>query len=534
MKLMRWLIPPILAACVRAQPAPELPAARLLLTHVHVWGASDADAVLVVGSKIAAVGHSAELRAKNPHAVERDGDSGWLLPGFHDCHVHLLSGGMALRQPALEEARSVAEIVALLADYARANPHGAWILGRGWKYDIVPSGTFPKARALDGIDSRPIFLESYDGHTAWVNSRALALAGLAGLPGRSDGTLREGDMALVEKLIPEPSREEKASALRAALLHLSARGVTTAHHIGSDHASVDILHELARAGDLPLRVIVGLPLEGELESYQALRNQDDELVRVGFVKGFLDGVIESRTAFMLAPYTGHADRGAPLIPEGTLHHAIAAAQAAGLPVALHSTGDAAVRKALDVLPHGRHRIEHIEVIDTLDIPRFAQIGIFASMQPYHAYPAEESPEPGVWSQNIGAERLPRTFAWRALADAGATLLFGSDWPVMAAEPFWGLAVAVSRQDENGHPEGGWNAHQALSLEQAVAAYTTAAALWEGTADRQGQIRPGFDADLVLLAPDFDPKDAHTFWQPDLVRLVLMGGVVRFDASPLER
>jgi predicted amidohydrolase YtcJ len=242
---------------------------------------------------------------------------------------------------------------------------------------------------------------------------------------------------------------------------------------------------------------------------------------------------------MVEPYVGVSTRGAPRMPVVDLQRLVAAAAARGLPVALHAIGDAAVRASLDAFaaaqgefgaPPSPHRIEHIEVLHPDDAGRFAALGVVASMQPYHANPGGASPDDGVWSRNLGPERLARSFPWRTLLDAGATLAFGSDWPVMSADPLAGVAVALTRRDAHGLPASGWNAHQAITWDEAVAAYTAAAALACGWPAGLGTLAVGAPADLVILAPGVGPESPASLWPPATgpdarVRWVVVGGEV---------
>jgi predicted amidohydrolase YtcJ len=327
--------------------------------------------------------------------------------------------------------------------------------------------------------------------------------------------------------------------LRAALAHCSRLGITSADTFERDPDLFDELADLERRGELPLRLRVSLPLAGALDRYASLRERvSSERLAFGYLKGFVDGVIESKTAYLLAPYAGEESlRGEPRIAPARLEEQVRAAHARDFPVALHAIGDAAVRLSLDTFervqrsdprPKLHHRVEHIELIDPADLPRFAALGVVASMQPFHANPFGDSPDEGVWSRNLGARRLPLTFPWRMLHAAGAPLVFGSDWPVMSADPLQGLAVALTRRDDRGRPEAGWNAHQTLDLEAALSAW---AGLEVGGLPRggAGRLRPGMPADLVVLAPGVDPVRPATLWHGERVRHVVVAGEVVHSA-----
>ncbi len=557
--LRRMLFPCLVLAACTSSPAPEVAPvgpSRLVVVHAQLLDDSAHDAILVEGDRIAAVGDGDELLLRAPDAMRIDAHGGLVLPGFHDSHIHMLGGGMTMVQVSLSEYTTLEDTVAAIGRWAKAHPEAAWILGRGWQYGIVPKGQFPTRQTLDAVvPDRPVFVRSYDGHSGWANSKALSLAGItADTPDPEDGrivreadgktpqgSLLEGAMDLVWKVLPEPNHATKLAALDKAVQHCLALGITSIDDITADLDSFALYSELEQQGRLPIRVTISPPVEGDLDAYLELRRRyNSPYVRFGFLKGFLDGVIESKTAYMVEPYAGTDDEvGKPLIPADRLYTLVKAAHAKGFQVALHAIGDGAVRMALDVYERVnkempgtglRHRIEHIEVIHADDLPRFAANNVVASMMPFHANPFGEDAGGGVWSQNLGPERLKLSFPWRDLLDAQAHLAFGSDWPVMSADPLAGLAVATTRQDEDGKPEGGWNAHQAITLKEAVDAYTRGSAYAIGREGELGRLAPGQLADFVVLDPKVDPKNPLTFWKGERIREIVVGGVVRYPVK----
>jgi predicted amidohydrolase YtcJ len=510
----------------------------LWIVNGVVYGNPGKTAVRIEGSRIAAVTND-RAPAGAPDVIDAKG--GLVLPGFNDAHVHLLEAGLAKAGADVSDCETLDAAVRSVKRFADAHPDAPWIVGGGWQYGIVARGAFPSRRDLDAVvPDRPVFLRSYDGHTAWANSKALALAGIeAGTAdpasgkivreadGRTpQGTLLEDATDLVERKIPPPSRPAKLAALETALADLARFGVTSIDDIEADPEVLDLLDELEARGALKVRVVVGLPLEGDLDAYEALRKKHSgALVRFGFLKGFVDGVVESRTAFLLEPYEGSTERGSPRIAPQRLKELVERAHARGFRVALHAIGDAAVRMSLDAIEHAvrrhpeielHHRIEHIEVLDAKDARRFAQLGAVASMQPYHALP---EPETAPWSSNLGKKRLPRTFAWRELLDAGATLAFGSDWPVASASPLFGLAVAVTRRDPDGQPPGGWNAGQAITIDEAMRAYACGS---RDDGGELGKIEVGRPADLVVLSPEVRLEQPATLWKGRVEATVMNG------------
>jgi hypothetical protein len=255
----------------------------------------------------------------------------------------------------------------------------------------------------------------------------------------------------------------------------------------------------------------------------------------GFLKGFVDGVVESKTAYMTAPYTGTKDEvGRPLIPRDTLFDLVDKAHARGFQVGLHSIGDAAVRLSLNAYEYAakrhpdigvRHRIEHIEVLNKDDVGRFAALDVVASMQPFHANPFGDEPETGPWAENLGKDRWPMTMPWRSIVAAKGALSFGSDWPVYTADPLQGLAVAISRRDENGKPVKGWTVHQIVTVDEAMNAYAVERAELAGPSETLGTLQPGQQADVVVLDPAVDFNNVPTLWKAK-VSAVVVAGVVR--------
>lgn len=543
------LLAALLAACASA-PDDAPPLEELLIIDARVPGHDGPVRVLVRGDAIAAVG--SEVVA--PSARTLDARGGLVLPGFHDAHAHVLMGGLEAGKVDLRGLATEAECAEAVRRWAEAHPDAPWIGGGGWSYDIVPRGRFPTRQALDRVvPDRPVLLEAYDGHSAWANTRALEVAGIdSATPDPADGrivreedgatpqgTLLEEAMSLAYEAEPEVDHAAERAALLRALDEFLRLGITSVQTMCGSLDEVALYEELDREGRLPIHVTVAVPLGTDLAAVTALRERlRGPRLRFGFLKGFLDGVIESRTAFLLEPYAGSTERGAPHYAKDELLALVREAHAAGVPVALHAIGDAAVRLALDAYQAAararpdlrvRHRIEHLEVVHDDDLPRFRALDVVASMQPYHAVPSDAPSPDEAWSANLGPERLARSFPWRALVDAGAPLAFGSDWSVMTQDPLRGLAVAVTRRNERGLPREGWQAHQALAVDEALRAYSVGAAYAVGQEGEVGTLAPGQRADLVVLSPDARLDDPSTLWSAR-VRAVIVAGRVAVDAS----
>ncbi|MGQ0733608.1 MAG: amidohydrolase [Acidobacteriota bacterium] len=508
----------------------------LIILNARVYTADGngtmAEAVAVQGNKILVVGTNREVqRLRRPRTEVIDAQGGAVLPGFIDAHLHLLSGGLALSQISLLEARTLADIETTVREWAAAHPERAWVTGRGWFYGPFGANKLPTRQQLDAlVPDRPAYLTSYDGHTGWANSRALAAAKITrrtpdppdgiivrDARGEATGALKEAAMALVTKVLPQPTREQQLAALQAAIGEAHRQGVTSVHTASGSADDLSLLDELRAAHKLDLRVYAALSAapdigKPELDAFDALRAKypDDPLLKTGSIKLIADGVVEAMTAALLEPYaTKPAVRGEARMDAATLNGLVAQLDERGWQVMVHAIGDRAVRMALDAFEAAarrgvdatrprRHRIEHIETIDPADVPRFGALGVIASMQPYHSLP---DPAGGVWSTNLGPERTARAWMYGSIARAGGRLAFGSDWPVVSMNPMSGLFVAVNRTTFDGEPAGGWAPMERLPLPAAIDAYTRDAAWTSFDEHRKGSLQRDMLADLVVLEQD---------------------------------
>jgi predicted amidohydrolase YtcJ len=558
----------VLWNCPRARPASPVAGpvggrADLLLIHGRVYTSNPAQpwaqALAIRGTTIVAVGSDAEAQAlRGPRTRVIDLVGRMAMPGIIDSHIHFLDGSLALDQFTLDNAYTLEEIQGRVRDYAAAHPKRPWLLGRGWLYDAFKPSGLPTRQLIDAIVSdRPVVVECYDGHSVWVNSKALALAGITkdtpdirqgnivlGTVVRDPqtqqptGVLKEEAMGLVRRVIPPPSRKSQLAALRAGLAEANREGLTSAVNASGSLEEMEFYDELRRNGQLTVRMTTALMMEPKLSPQTLARYEDarrrfhDAWVRAGVIKAFMDGVVESHTAAMLEPYADN-----PKLT-GSLNYApeqfrenVVELDRRRFQLMTHAIGDRAIRSALDAYQAAqetngprdrRFRIEHIENINPADIARFGRLGVIAAMQPYHCYP-----EPNllnIWARNIGLERLPYSFAWHGLAAAGARLAFGSDWPVVSLNPFIGIQNAVTRQDDQGLPVGGWVGPQRVTLEQALAAYTRDAAYADFQENVKGTLEPGKLADVIVLSQnlfDIRPLDIGK----TMVLLTLVGGNV---------
>lgn len=554
------MIHALLPILLVASPGPEPP--TLLLTNARVWTADAArpwaEAVAIRGERIVFVGSATEaesLRAAETRVEDLGG--ALLLPGFNDAHIHLMSGALALERVDLIEDTALEGVQERIRAFAVAHPERPWVLGRGWLYGAFPEG-MPVRQQLDAVVAdRPAYMECYDGHTGWANSKALAVAGITretpdppngeivrDARGEPTGALKEAAVGLVESHIPAPDEESRYRLLVQALAELSSRGVTSVQDAGyapeDARRMLRLLERARRESRLSVRVALSIQLEpdayeGAIEAARALaETHAGPWLRVGAVKAYVDGVVESRTAAMLEPYPGGAERGRPNWAPEALQSAVTAADRAGLQVYLHAIGDRGVRMALDAHEAARRangprdrrgRIEHIETIHPDDDPRFAELGVIASMQPLHA-----DPNPNifaVWAVNAGPKRARRAFGWRSLEVAGARLAFGSDWPVVTSDARRGLYCAVTRRTRDGVPEGGWLPEEAVTLESALRHYTVDAAYASFEENEKGTLAAGRLADLVALSADPFQEGPAALLRA-AVRLTVVGGRVVYE------
>jgi predicted amidohydrolase YtcJ len=512
----------------------------LLVLNARIWTADPqrlhAEALALAGNRIVAVGSDAELAALRGSAGRViDAGGATMLPGLIDSHYHLMLGSLRLAGIQLGAVDTYQQLREQVLAYAAAHPDQPWLAGYGLPYGRAAHPGELNRQDLDAIIAdRPLLVTAFDGHTAWANTRALQLGGVLhgadcgpnsevvmAEDGLAAGELREpGAFGRLRALIPKPDAAERRRLLRLGLRQAAEQGLTSVHNMDGSMRLLEELQAAEQADELTLRVYLPYDITPATEiaqideAVQMRARANGPRLRAGAVKFFMDGVIEGYTGLLLAPYGDQPGTlgDANFTPEQFNQLAIEADRL-GLQIFVHAIGDLAVRRTLDGfaaaqqangMRDSRHRVEHIELIDDADLPRFAQIGALASMQPYHA---PIPPDYGaVWLSRAGVQRWNRSFAWRSIRDAGAHLAFGSDWPVVTQNPWVGLAAAIERQ--------AWAAHapsQALTLSEALHAYTTGGAYAEFQEQSKGMLRPGMFADLTLLDRDLfaDPSTIAT-------------------------
>ena len=454
-----------------------------------------------------------------------------VTPGMNDAHCHLAAGGVAMLEVDLRGATSLSEIERRVRAAAAAAAPGEWITGRGWDQTRLPAaelgpGGWPTKAALDRASpDHPVYLRRVDGHTGWASSRALHLAGVdertpdpeggeivRDQRGGPTGILKEKAQILIARIVPRPGPHKVRRGIVAAL-DLAARSGVTSVQTEADPEDLAVYRALREEGRLTVRVYAWFPLT--LEVVTAFENRreraasGDRWLRTGLLKAYADGTLGSRTAWMLEPYSDDpSTRGIRRIAPDEMDALVLAADRAGLQVAVHAIGDGANRMALDAIERAqqqtgrrgaRHRIEHAQVLDQADIPRFATLGVVASMQPTHATSDMR------WAEaRIGRARAEEgAYSWRKLLDAGARIAFGTDFAVEPLPPVEGLYSAVTRQsrEQPGTPPGGWLPSQELSLTEAIALYTAGSAYAEFQEADKGTLETGKLADLVVWDRD---------------------------------
>jgi hypothetical protein len=420
----------------------------------------------------------------------------------------------------------------------------------------------PTKSYLDAIvKDRPVFLTAYDGHSGWANSKALQMAGITretrfdgygeivrDASGEPTGALKEGAQRLVRRLIPEAPRERKLEALRQGMKLAARLGITSIQNASGSPEELSLYEELLKRNELTMRVSVAFSVGAQtkprdIDRYVALKNQYDlnTMLRASAVKFALDGVIESHTAAMIDRYSDlPANHGIPFgelsMPADIYRDLVARIDKAGFQIYTHAIGDRAVREALNAYEmaarankrrNARHRIEHIETISPADIPRFAALGVMASMEPIHADPATVD----VWAKAVGAERLPYSFPWASMLKSGARLVYSSDWPAaISLDPIRGLHSAVNRRTTDGQPPKGWVPQQRIPIAEALRAYTLMGAYASFEESIKGRIAPGMLADLVVFSQDLFKIDPMKIHQTRVAMTVFDGKVVYNDVS----
>jgi predicted amidohydrolase YtcJ len=489
----------------------------------------------------------ATLPAGAPVAVKKKVDVGGktMMPGLIDAHGHIMMLGELALRVDLNTTQSLGAAQAAIKGYKSQGP---WILGGGWNQERWTSdgkafGRFPTAAELDAVTgSKPAYLERVDGHAAWVNTRALQLAGItAATPdpaggriernasGAPTGVLVDAAMDLVRAKIPPATKAQADKALTTALGIIASVGLTSVHDAGIDPEMWDRYRRFAAQGKLTTRVYAmayGPENRDKIAPQGPIKWDPSDRLAMMSMKLQADGALGSRGAWMRAPYSDAPEtRGLPFFEEGAFRRIILESSGKGFQTNVHAIGDAAngaTIGAFAAVPEAqrkalRHRDEHAQIVSTDDLIRFARLGIIVSFQPTHA-----TSDKGMAEARVGEARLAGGYAWQTILRSGARIAAGSDFPVEPPNPFYGLHAAVTRQDRNGQPPGGWRASEALTLPQALAAFTTGAAYAAHAEDRLGSLTPGKWADFIIVDRDPFGIPAAELWQVGVEQTYVAG------------
>jgi predicted amidohydrolase YtcJ len=471
--------------------------------------------------KIVATGGD-DLIDEYPDADKIDGNDRYVLPGLHDAHAHVSSQGFLNVELNVTGTQSLEEAVEKIAAYDKSNPGTGWINGRGWNQVLWPVKEFPTAAAIDAVvRDRPVWLRRIDGHAGWANSRALELAGIdkdtpdpvggkihRDSNGNATGTLIDTAMDLVSSQIPPNSKDDIRKAMQAAFSELTSLGLTSVHDAGISIAEAEVYMSMADNGEMPMRVYAMMWEAGEnLDAIgKPIVAYGNDRLDIRAVKLMSDGALGSRGAAMIEPYEDDIEnRGLRMYTQEEVNAKVKKANDMGFQVGIHAIGDFGNRQSLDAFEYAqggahsgmRNRVEHAQIIALDDIPRFAELGIIASMQATHA-----TSDMNMAEDRIGPERIKGAYAWRKLIDSGAVIANGSDFPVELANPMHGLYASITRQSRAGMPESGWYAGESLSREETLHSFTLAAAYAAHQEDRLGSLEPGKWADFIVIDQDF--------------------------------
>ncbi len=512
-------------------------------------GNARAQAIAVRNGRILAIGSNDDIRKlKQSHTQVIDLAGHFVMPGFNDAHVHLAAGGLVHLEVDLVGVTSLAEMQQRIADHAKATPPGDWIVGRGWDHTLWSGETLPNRQDIDGVTgNHPAIFVRVDGHIAVANTAALKAAGLLqpapdphggkvdrDQSGTATGILRETAKDMMLARVPRPSLAQRRRGIEMAMAEASKVGITSVQD-NSEWEDFLVYEELEKQGKLTLRISEWLMFNQPLPLLQQHRAQhpaEDPMLHTAMLKGFMDGSLGSRTAALMAPYSDDpGNSGLPQYDQATLNRMAVARSAAGFQLGFHAIGDRAAQMALDAFAEAereahqnhrerdfRFRIEHDQIIDPGQIEQYRKLEVIASVQPNHLLTDMN------WAvERIGHERAKTSYPWRSFLDQGVRIAFGTDYPVEPITPFRGVYAAVTRKNEAGTKE--YFPEQKLSIQQALAAYTTGAAYAQFAEKDKGTLAPGMLADFVVLDRDLTKVPPPQILKTQVLRTVVGGKTV---------
>jgi predicted amidohydrolase YtcJ len=533
----------VVLVCLLIAGAASAQTADLAVTNAHIYTVNPrqprASAMAVRAGKVLAVGDDVS-RFLGPATTVIDAHGLAVIPGLIDSHGHVQGLGTALETLDLRGAASENEIANRVREAVQRARPGEWILGRAWDQNLWAVKEFPTARSIsEAAPNNPVALTRVDGHALWVNRKAIELADVnaatkdpqggrimrdaAGAPA---GVLLDNAQALVSRKIPAPSQEQIERRILRALTECARLGMTTVHDAGVGQGDIDAYHSLAAKGLMPMRAYVMVAGKSDaLEPALAHGPEIGEYVTIRGIKLVADGALGSRGAAMIDPYSDDpGNRGLPILDREAIRSVAARAAARGFQVNTHAIGDAANRAALDAYadvlkgPNDRRfRIEHAQVVALADFGKFRRYSVIASMQPTHA--TSDMP----WAeQRVGPERIKGAYAWQTLMKLGVHVPSGSDFPVESPNPIWGFHAAVTRQDHEGNPPGGWFPKQKMTREEALRSWTIEGAYAAFEEKTKGSLEPGKLADFIMLSDDIMTMPEGAIWKAH-VKLTVVGG-----------
>lgn len=553
------------AACmVGAQDQPAKPKADVIYVHGNVYtgvavassfkAIQRAEAIAVRGERIEAVGETAEiLRLRGPETKVIELGGKFVMPGFNDAHAHLAGGGFEQLNVNLVGVKSLEEFRERIRAKLDSAAPGDWILGAGWDENLWPVKTLPTRWDIDEVTtSHPVYLQRVDGHITVANTKALQAASITiasrdpkggkidrDLNGQPNGILRERAREAVTGVIPQPTHDKRRLAMESALAQAAQWGVTSVQD-NSSWEDFKILEEIQKDGKLTARISEWLPFSDTTDQLDAKRKEhplSDNMLRMGMLKGFMDGSLGSHTAALIEPYADDPkNTGLPQYDPAKLNQMTKERVLAGFQIAFHAIGDEGVQMALDAFAEAekaareqkvkaanggddyRLRIEHAQVTTPLQIVKFRDLKVIASMQPSHVLTDMK------WAEaRLGPKRALHSYAWEEFLKRGVTLAFGTDYPVEPISPFRGLYAATTRKSESGKEE--YFPEQKITIDQAIAAYTTGSAFAEFAEKDKGLIAPGMLADFVVLDHDVTAIVPQKLLQTHVLRTVVGGKTV---------
>lgn len=541
--------------------------ADIILFNGQIWTGNEqaafTDAVAIRGNIILQTGTSSEIKKladKHTNLVDLKGKL--VTAGINDAHIHFLEGSLGLTGIDLYESKTLDEALATIESFVKMHPEKKWITGMGWQYGIFEGG-MPTKEALQKLDKivsdRPVYIDAYDGHSIWVNSKAMEMAGvnkdtkfegfgaiIKDSNGSPTGAITEGARSLVSKIIPAPTTQEKLAALKEGMKYEAAHGITSIQNASGSAEEFSLYQTLLKNKQLTLRSTTAFSAgktttEKDIQQFIQLKNSTNRnpLLRAVCIKFMLDGVIESHTAPMLAPYSDVAPDAKNAnsdfaLPLPTYRSLLNRFDKEGFQIYTHAIGDRSVREALNAYENAqringtkgkRHRIEHIEQSSPDDIPRFEKLGVMASMEPIHADPGTIA----VWQKAVGENRLSHSFVWASMLKNKVHLVFSSDWPAcLTPDPMRGLHNAVNRRTPEGFPEGGWVPAQRISVKDALIAYTQGGAYSSFDENIKGKILPGYLADIIVFSQNLFTIPSMDIFKTKVLMTIFNGKVIYQD------